>query len=127
MPCGRPHCVQCAWTDQTPRTEAQQKEAGEYREKAFHVLAAILDEDNRARLESGKHLVITGSHGGRYAVQTGYSGNVYRLDVKGQPFTSYCAHPPMIAGTRDVPVQVAMVAQILAIQTDEIEFLRVAC
>lgn len=62
---------------------------------------------------------VRGSQGGLYEIAHGYSGNVYEIEPSyGR---RYCAHPPM-----NVPVEAAMVGQLLMINTDESGFLRVA-
>lgn len=127
MPCG-PDCEECARI-QTAREKIEEYRAARVvlRDNARRVLVAILDDENRRRLQNEERVIVTGSHGGRYVVTMGYSGNVWRIGPKGGLSISFCAHPPMtVNGAVEVPVEVAMIGQILALQADEPGFLRVA-
>ncbi|MFI0481716.1 hypothetical protein [Actinomadura sp. 9N215] len=96
-------------------------------EKARRILLDLLDDENRQRLKQHNRVEITGSNGGRFLVAVGYSGNVYRLDARGGILQSYCAHPyMMLRDATELPYEVAMISQILAIRADETGFLRVA-
>lgn len=56
----------------------------------------------------------------RYQIRRGTHGNVKLLGANGQPLESLCIQPP------DVPVEDAMLAQKLMLETDEAEFRRIA-
>lgn len=127
MPCVA-DCEQCERMRRTREyIEAHRARRGELQRHAREVLARILDDTNRKSLEKDNRVHVTGSHGGRYVVTVGYSGNVYRLDAQGKYGESLCAHPEMVLnGALELPVEVAMATQILALQTDEPGFLAVA-
>lgn len=120
-----PHCGgSCREAQRTPGDWRQERDARIKR--AEETLLAILDATNQKRYSDGLPIRVTGSAGGRYEIQRGYSGNVQRLGPAGAPIASYCAHPPMNYNGMEHPVQVAMIAQILALRNDEPGFLRVA-
>jgi len=68
---------------------------------------------------------ITGSAGGKYRiVQSGYEGNVEQLDADGEVTMRVCAHPRNPG--RNLPSGDMWVGQVLALKTDEEEFLAMA-
>lgn len=127
MPCS-PDCEECRRLDALRKDVAGRAERrGKLAEKARAALIEILSEENQRRLSREQRVIITGSHGGRYSVAIGYSGNIYRLNDRGEVDVSFCAHPPMMSDRwTECPYEYAMVAQILALQTDEPGFLAVA-
>lgn len=95
-------------------------------ERACALLLALVCEEERRRYADRHEVIVTGSHGSRYKITHGYQGNVYRLDKRGNIVAGYCAHPRMHTGDGRLPMEDAMITQILAIRADEAEFLRVA-
>lgn len=96
-------------------------------ERARALLLSLLSEGERQRYADSNEVIVTGSHGSRYKVTHGYQGNVYRIDEGGNVLASYCAHPRMHIGYDEtLPMEDAMIAQILTIRTNEEEFLRIA-
>ncbi len=90
--------------------------------RATETLRSLLTEENQRRLDAGFDLLIVGSAGGQYRVRHGYQGNIRRSDGR-----TFCAHPSMVTPEGDLlPTEDAMIAQILALVTDEPAFLRVA-
>lgn len=105
--------------------EIQQQRALE--ERAGRLLMSVLTPEQRDRYVNKGDFVITGSLGGKYLIENGYSGNVYRLDGNNRTVACYCAHPVMHNDDDSrLPVAAAMVAQVLAITTDEWDFVKVA-
>lgn len=109
----------------------QQEAARALREQAqarsLELLRLVLTDEEYGRYEGGNVIEITGSAGGRYRIrQVGYEGNVEQIDEEGEAIMRLCAHPQMhVAGGR-LPQGDAWVGQVLAIKTDEENFLSVA-
>lgn len=93
------------------------------RERAEELLLLMLTEEQAAsRREHGFFTVLGSRSGKAYRIHDrGQAGNIDRLGDDGRREYTYCAHPP--AG---LPAADAHLAQMLAIATDEDEFLRVA-
>lgn len=88
-------------------------------EQAQQWLLDLLPRSEQDRYRAERRFEVTGSAGGLYEIHHGYSGNIFLMRPERR---RYCAHPPIT----DAPVESAMVAQYLAISTDERAFLRVA-
>lgn len=78
-------------------------------------LLSLLSDADRACYETNRWFPVTGSEGGQYRVEYGYSGNVYRMPE----WTILCAHPAQIGH----PHETAMVAQLLRLRCCENRFL----
>lgn len=89
------------------------------RRQAEQLLLRLLPPVEVHRYQAHSFFHVTGSLGGLYQISHGYSGNI--CQVMPHHGRRYCAHPPM-----NVPVEAAMVSQMLMISTDEGGFLRVA-
>lgn len=90
-------------------------------ERARQLLLSMLDARQRHDLVTRGGFFVKGSAGFRYFIRTsGRTGNVHWVDWKGQPRGTLCAAPD------DVPLSDVYVAQKLALETDEREFLRIA-
>lgn len=95
--------------------------------RAEELLLSFLDETQRAQYERDESFDVIGSRGGHYRINHGVSGNVHLLH-EGRTALSLCAHPETTvydaAGTYlgELPVPDVMLAQMLALQTDELRF-----
>lgn len=109
------------------RAEEQRRAVAQ--ERALELMKLILTEEQWRRHEEDGYVLVTGSDGGLYRVETrgGHEGNVVRYDADGD-IARLCAHPRMSAPALEgvesgfMPSADAWVAQILAIQTDETEW-----
>lgn len=101
-------------------------ERAEQRARAW--LLSILSAEQREMFEALGQVELVGSAGGRYRVSRGYQHNVRQLSGQGwAPNRAIlCAHPVMETEHGRIPVEDAMVAQILALRCDEPAFLAVA-
>jgi len=99
--------------------ERQAKEALA-KQNAERLLLAHLSEEQREQLKRERAFTLHLPSGRKYRIGRGTHGNVQLLDESGQPIRRYCAQPP------GVPVDDAVLAQKLALETDEEGFLRVA-
>lgn len=98
--------------------------------RATELLVSFLDEAQRAQYASDGTFDVIGSHGGRYRIETGVTGNVTILH-NDEVVVRLCAHPETdvyvderYVGT--LPTPDVMLAQMLALQTDEVGFNRTA-
>jgi hypothetical protein len=97
----------------------QRRRQAEARARAL--LLSLLTEDARATFADTGVIHVVGSAGGRYRIERGYSGNIHGGGRE------YCAHPRMTSPEGDrMPMEDAMIAQMLMIQTDEPGFLEIA-
>jgi hypothetical protein len=99
------------------------------RVNANAVFVSLLDADSRRRYSSARAVEVTGSAGGRYVLAYGFSANVFAIDEHGDFLACYCAHPSMKADGVEgdlLPIESAMVAQLLTLRVDEPGFLAVA-
>lgn len=86
------------------------------------VFLSLLTPKQRDEYLKVGYFTVVGSKGTIYTIQTGYSGNVYR-----RRGGSFCAHPRTnVRFDPDGFIFEAMIAQKLAIETDETAFRRVA-
>jgi len=88
--------------------------------RAEALLHDLLDEGQRASLQAHGYFDLIGSHGGYYRISTGISGNVAWRSPEGQ-WSRICAHPDMRLSW--MPTEDVMVAQMLALVTDEPAFI----
>jgi len=87
------------------------------------LLISFLSEEQLASWRDHNRFEVVGSHGGRYRLNEGISGNVEWHGPNGWQ-TKICAHPDM-CGTL-LPTADVVLSQMLALQTDEAAFVRVA-
>lgn len=92
--------------------------------RAGELLLMLLDESQREAYRQGHEFVIIGSHGTVYRIRFGTSGNVDWLKADGTVGGRLCAHPSMNESW--LPTEDVMLAQVLALKTDEREFCRIA-
>jgi len=88
------------------------------------LLLSLLDEAQQASYRRDGCFEVIGSHGTRYRVTRGTSGNILWIASNGDVGGRLCAHPTM--EEQWLPTADVMLAQMLALTTDEREFLRVA-
>jgi hypothetical protein len=93
--------------------------------RATALLLSVLPEDQKEPYRLTGVFEIIGSRGGRYRIRRGVAGNIDWLDEHGNRGGSLCCHPPM-HGANWVPTPDVMLAQMLALQCDEADFVRVA-
>lgn len=92
--------------------------------RAIDLLVTLLPPEQVAVFREHKHFEIVGSHGTRYRVNEGVSGNIEWLRPDGQVGGRLCAHPTMCDGW--LPTADVMLSQLLALITDEMAFVRLA-
>ena len=88
------------------------------------LLLSMLDENQREALRQDSMFAVIGSHGTVYRIRWGTSGNVDWIKPDGSVGGRLCAHPSMRESW--LPTADVMLAQVLALRTDEREFCRVA-
>jgi hypothetical protein len=108
--------------DPAPERRASRTEAIA---KADRTLMSLLTSAEQERLRDEGEFHVVGSDGNLYAVRRGYQQNVYQLE-RGEPVLRLCAHPNMYDEVGRLPDADAMIAQLLALQTDAPAFHRVA-
>jgi hypothetical protein len=106
--------------ERTARIAAQEAA----RTRARNTLMEFLTPEQRAEYEAEGHFVCTGSEGNRYRIERGNAGNVVYLDERGEAAGRLCAHPSM--SEQWLPDQDVALAQMLALMTDEQNFVRIA-
>lgn len=87
-------------------------------ERSRAILLSLLNDDDRDCYVTNQWFPVTGSDGGLYRIEQGYSGNVYRMPE----WTILCAHPAELGR----PHETAMVAQLLRLRCCEDRFLNEA-
>lgn len=99
--------------------ERKKREAAELR--AEELLKANLTEEQRQQYETDRKFHVVSETGKRYEIRAkGLVGNVYEINKGGRPVKRWCAHPS------GVPLGDSLLAQKLALEANEAEFLRVA-
>ena len=94
----------------------------EHEARGRKLLLEWLSEPQRKQYEEGRSFEVTGCHSGkRYRIRYGMGTNVYELDDMGRPVTGWCFVPDGYLVAGDV-----MLAQKIALETDELGALRVA-
>jgi hypothetical protein len=94
------------------------------RTRARNTLLEFLTPEQRAEYEAHDHFVCIGSEGNRYRIERGNAGNVVYLDERGEMAGRLCAHPSM--REHWLPDEDVALAQMLALMTDERNFVRIA-
>ena len=90
--------------------------------KAEELLRSILTAEQNRSLTDHQGFDAIGSEGGHYWISVGHSGNVYSLDEHRRRRESLCIHNY----GHELPDYDQMVAQLLLLTHDELEFRRVA-
>ena len=103
------------------RRNAERREASA---KAEALLLSILPEDQHDSYRRHTRFEVVGSHGGRYRISDGCVGNVAWFNDAGEIGGTLCAHPTM--HEHWLPQADVMLAQMLALTTDEREFVQLA-
>ncbi len=89
--------------------------------RAKALLESVMDEEQRKEAAEKSQFHVRSSKGKVFRIRTTHaSGNVEEIDEKGEAVARYCAHP------RGVPLGDQLLAQKLALETDEESFLKVA-
>lgn len=102
--------------------------------KAAELLKSYLDPEQVAQYDRDETFNFVGSMGGKYQIADGYSGNVYLMHPEnGQRVASLCAHPMLDVYDDDrrerlgsLPTPDSMLAQFLALSTNEVGFHEIA-
>ncbi len=93
--------------------------------RAEELLLSMLNPEQVASYTEQGHFDVIGSEGGRYRIEKGVSGNVLWIPEGSDRMAGrLCAHPSMRDGW--LPTPDVAVAQLLALQTNEREFVGVA-
>lgn len=121
------------------RVEAERRAKEEAQTRAFQTLMSLLTPEQREEYRVRKHFHMRGSKGTLYRILHGSSGNVRQVlseADEGRGLHAFCAHPRMSVDARTaeaagisaghLPHEDAMIAQMLALMTDEDAFLAVA-
>lgn len=95
---------------------------GDAEQKALDLLKQWLSSAQLAQYESNGHFEVTGCHSGkRYRIRRGHQMNIYELDAHGAQIVIWCFGPE-----GGLPVGDVMLAQKIALETDEHPALAVA-
>lgn len=89
------------------------------RKKAKRLLYSHLTDYQKRMYRKKRYFHVVSEKGRKYRICHGDTQNIYLLE-NGKPAKRFCAHP------HNVPVEDAMLAQKLMLETDEQRFLRVA-
>lgn len=89
--------------------------------RAEALLLSFLSEEQQRNYRDGQWFEVVGSAGGRYRIRQGMVGNIDWLDEDGAAAGSLCCHPVYSLPHPDI-----MLAQMLALITDEKAFVRLA-
>lgn len=103
------------------QAEERRRQHREAEERAEALLLSFLSEEQQHSYHGGQWFEVVGSAGGRYRIRQGVVGNVDWLNEYGAAGGSLCCHP--IAG---LPIPDVMLAQMLALITDEEAFVRLS-
>lgn len=103
------------------KAEEEQKRREAAERRAEELLKAHLTAEQRENYDKDKRFQVVSETGKRYEIRAkGLVGNVYEVGKNGRPVKRWCAHP------NGVPLADALLAQKLALEMNEKEFLRVA-
>jgi len=110
------------------RNKAHSEKMAKARARAKSLLLEFLTPEQIEYMDRHGHIPVIGSRGRRYRIKTGNtaSGNVAVVDDKGKELGTFCVHP---RGPHDgglLPLEDSWLAQVLHLQSDEDEVLRVA-
>lgn len=118
------------------RVEAENRAHKEAQEKAEQTLLSLLTPEQREEYRVRRLFHVRGSKGTLYRILHGSSGNIRQVlseADEGRGLHAFCAHPRMHVEAVDeltsagrLPHEDAMIAQMLALMTDEDSFLAVA-
>jgi hypothetical protein len=120
------------WRNDWLDAEARWKEGERQRQrdaakaKAEALLFSLLPEPEVQRYRLQGYFEVIGSHGGHYQIYRGVAGNITWMHPDGKRGDSLCCHPDTFDGVGRLPAEDVMLGQLLALQTDEAEFVRTA-
>lgn len=109
-----------------PSNEASARQTATARAKARALLLTMLTPTQRKSFERHEHFYVRGSEGTRYRIRLGHVNNVYWYGRFGRHRGTLCAHPEIwIFGriTERLPDEDVVLGQLLALVTDEKEYL----
>lgn len=108
--------------------EEREQRAQEATERARELLRGLLTEEQWQEYDDHETFTVIGSSGQRFRIDHGTTGNVTTVDSDGYPLVAYCAHPELYDqdSHRYLPTEDVLVAQALALMTDDAAFLAVA-
>lgn len=92
--------------------------------RAEELLLSLLSPDQAESYSRSKSFIVQGSHGGRYRIAEGVSGNILLVNDEDESLARFCAHPSMAESW--LPTPDVQVAQLLALITDEKQFIDTA-
>lgn len=95
------------------------KNADKPRKRARRLLMSHLTDYQRRMYRKHRYFHVVSEKGKKYRIKHGDTQNVYLLE-KGKEAKRFCIHPS------NVPVEDAMLAQLLMLETDEHAFLKIA-
>jgi hypothetical protein len=97
-------------------------------DRATTILRELLTPQQRADFERDRAFQVVGSAGGLYRIRYGTAGNVewWEPGSPSEVAGVLCAHPDMWDGVGWLPTPDVMLAQMLALTTDEPGFVRTA-
>lgn len=116
------------WEAERAEREAAQAMA---RARAEETLRAVLDPEQWESWQREQRFELITQSGQRYRIRRGVSGNV-RLIEDGEEREALCAHPPTVVLDEEgryvgtMPTEDVVIAQVLALRTDEEAFRRTA-
>jgi hypothetical protein len=85
-------------------------------------LFSFLSEDQQRTYLEHESIEVVGSAGGRYLIRSGVVGNIAWMNEQGERGGTLCCHPV----DERLPLADIMLAQMLALVTDEESFVRLA-
>ena len=89
-------------------------------DRAEELLLSLLTDEQAESYRSDGSFIVIGSHGGRYRITRGVSGNILWVPEGNDMAARLCAHPTMAESW--LPTPDVQVAQLLALITDERDF-----
>jgi hypothetical protein len=96
--------------------------ASEPERRSHRLLRSWLSAEQRAQYDKTGHFEVVGCHSGRrYLIRHGTALNIIEKDENGRPVMGWCFVPVDILASGDV-----MLAQKIALETDELGALKVA-
>ena len=96
--------------------------ANEPEQRSRRLLRDWLSVEQRAQYDKHRYFEVVGSHSGRrYRIQHGTASNITELDENGRPILGWCFVPRDNLASGDV-----MLAQKIALETDEVGALKIA-
>jgi len=106
------------------RAERRSAERISAHSRAEELLLSLLSPEQAESYSRSKSFIVQGSHGGRYRIAEGVSGNILLVNDEDESLARFCAHPTMRESW--LPTPDVQVAQLLALITDEKQFIDTA-